>query len=289
MNPVIAVHGGAGVMRRDKPGAAHQAALKQALEAGYELLGKGSSSLDAVCAAVLVLEDSPLFNAGRGSCFNADGEIEMDASVMDGEKLRAGAVAAVRHVRNPVLAARMVMEKTRHVLLAGDGAERLAKQHGLPLEPPEYFHTERRLEALKKNLKNYHGTVGAVALDGDGNLAAATSTGGYTGKLPGRIGDSPLIGAGNYADNRACAVSGTGLGEAFIRAAVAYDVAARMRYRRESLAAAARAALANVKKLGGDGGLIAVDRRGNVAMPFNSEGMHRGAIDRRGKLTIAIF
>ena len=289
MNPVIAVHGGAGVMRRDKPGAAHQAALKQALEAGYELLGKGSSSLDAVCAAVLVLEDSPLFNAGRGSCFNADGEIEMDASVMDGERLRAGAVAAVRRIRNPVLAARMVMENTRHVLLAGEGAERLAQKHGLQLEPPEYFHTEKRLEALKKNLKNYHGTVGAVALDDDGNLAAATSTGGYTGKLPGRIGDSPLIGAGNYADNRACAVSGTGLGEAFIRAAVAYDVAARMRYRRESLAAAARAALANVKKLGGDGGLIAVDRRGNVAMPFNSEGMHRGAIDRRGKLTTAIF
>ena len=289
MHPVIAVHGGAGVMRRDKPGAAHQAVLEQAAEAGYEVLKSGKSALQAVTAAVLVLEDSPLFNAGRGSCFNADGEIEMDASVMDGGTLRAGAVAAVRHIRNPVLAARMVMEKTRHVLLAGDGAERLAKKHGLKLESPEYFHTEKRLEALKKNLKSYHGTVGAVALDDDGNLAAATSTGGYTGKLPGRIGDSPLIGAGNYADNRACAVSGTGLGEAFIRAAVAYDVAARMRYRRESLAAAARAALANVKKLGGDGGLIAVDRRGNVVMPFNSEGMHRAAIDRRGKLTIAIF
>jgi len=289
MNPVIAVHGGAGVMRRDKPGAAHQAALKQALEAGYDALRKGQSSLDAVSAAVLVLEDSPLFNAGRGSCFNADGEIEMDASVMDGERLRAGAVAAVRRIRNPVLAARMVMEKTRHVLLTGDGAERLAQKHGLKLEAPAYFHTEKRLDALKKNLQNYHGTVGAVALDRDGNLAAATSTGGYTGKLPGRIGDSPLIGAGNYADNRACAVSGTGLGEAFIRAAVAYDVAARMRYRGDSLAAAARAALANVQKLGGDGGLIAVDRRGNVAMPFNSQGMYRGSIDRRGKLAIAIF
>ena len=285
MKTVIAVHGGAGVMRRDKPGTAHTAVLKQALEVAHEQ----KTAMDAVVAAVMVLEDSPLFNAGRGSCFNADGEIEMDASVMDGEALRAGAVAAVRRIRNPVLAARMVMEKTRHVLVAGHGAERLARKHGLALERPEYFHTDRQREAMKRNLKNYHGTVGAVALDADGNLAAATSTGGYTGKLPGRIGDSPLIGAGNYADNRACAVSATGLGEAFIRAAVAYDMTARMRYRGDSLAAAARAALANVQKLGGDGGLIAVDRRGNVVTPFNSEGMHRGAIDRRGKLTLAIF
>ena len=263
--------------------------LREALSAGYDLLKSGSGSLDAVIAAVVVLEDSPLFNAGRGSCFNADGEVEMDASVMEGERLRAGAVAGVRRIRNPVLAARLVMEKTRHVLLASGGAERLAEKHGLELETPEYFRTERQQSALDRNLKNYHGTVGAVALDPDGNLAAATSTGGYTGKLPGRIGDSPLIGAGTYADNRACAVSGTGLGEAFIRAAVAHDVAARMRYRGESLASAARAALAGVKKLGGDGGLIAVDRRGNVATPFNSEGMYRGSIDRRGKMTIAIF
>jgi isoaspartyl peptidase/L-asparaginase-like protein (Ntn-hydrolase superfamily) len=282
---VIAVHGGAGVMRRDQPGQQQLAVLKQALEAAY----RQKTAMDAVTAAVLVLEDSPLFNAGRGSCLNADGEIEMDAAVMEGERLRAGAVAAVRRIRNPVLAARMVMEKTRHVLLAGDGAERLADKHGLKLEAPEYFRTERQQANLERNPKNYHGTVGAVALDADGNLAAATSTGGYTGKLPGRIGDSPLIGAGTYADNRACAVSGTGLGEAFIRAAVAHDVAARMRYRGASLASAARAALASVKKLGGDGGLIAVDRRGNVAMPFNSEGMYRGSIDRRGKMTIAIF
>ena len=285
MSKVIAIHGGAGVMRRDKPGQPHRAVLKQALEAAY----RQKTAMDAVTAAVTILEDSPLFNAGRGSCFNADGEIEMDASVMEGARLRAGAVAAVRRIRNPVLAARLVMEKTRHVLLAGAGAEKLARQHGLPLEPPEYFHTALRRSALQRKLKNHHGTVGAVALDEDGNLAAATSTGGYTGKLPGRIGDSPLIGAGNYADNRACAVSGTGLGEAFIRAAVAYDVAARLRYRGESLASAARAALRNVARLGGDGGLIAVDRRGNVAMPFNSEGMYRGSIDRRGKTTIAIF
>ncbi|HJT61273.1 MAG TPA: isoaspartyl peptidase/L-asparaginase [Burkholderiales bacterium] len=285
MRPVIAIHGGAGVMRRDRPGEQQRAVLRRALEAAY---GQ-KTALDAVTAAVVVLEDSPLFNAGRGSCFNADGEIEMDAAVMEGERLGAGAVAAVRRIRNPVLAARAVMEKTRHVLLAGDGAERFAREQGLVFEEPSYFATEKRLSALKRNLKYHHGTVGAVALDHEGNLAAATSTGGYTGKLPGRIGDSPIIGAGTYADNRACAVSGTGLGEAFIRAAVAYDVAARMRYRKESLARAAAGALAKVARLGGDGGLIAVDRRGNVAMPFNSEGMYRASVDRRGRTTISIF
>ena len=285
MKQVIAIHGGAGVMRRDKPGAQHRAALEQALEAADE----EKTALEAVVAAVVVLEDSPLFNAGRGSSFNSEGEIEMDASIMDGATLRAGAVAAVRRARNPILAARLVMQKTPHVLLAGEAADRFAGKHGLKLEPREYFHTARRLSALKKNLKNYHGTVGAVALDADGNLAAATSTGGYTGKLPGRVGDSPIIGAGNYADNRACAVSGTGLGETFIRAAVAHDVAARMLYARQSLAAAAAAALRSVASLGGDGGLIAVDRRGNVAMPFNSAGMFRACIDRRGRRTVAIF
>src|SRR5688572_25161679 len=282
MKPVIAIHGGAGVMRRDKPGARHKHVLGRALDAGYEILKQGRSSLDAVTAAVLVLEDSPLFNAGRGSCFNADGEIEMDASIMDGAALRAGAVAAVRRIRNPILAARAVMEGSRHVLLAGDGAERFASKHGLKFERPEYFHTAWRRAALKRKLRNHHGTVGAVALDSEGNLAAATSTGGYTGKMPGRIGDSPLIGAGTYADNRACAVSGTGLGEAFIRAAIGYDICARMLYMKASVAAAARGALRNVASLGGDGGVIAVDRRGNVAMPFNSEGMYRACIDRRG-------
>jgi L-asparaginase / beta-aspartyl-peptidase len=282
---VLAIHGGAGVMRAHKPGAEHRAILEQALEAGYEQ----KTALDAVIAAVVVLEDSPLFNAGRGACFNADGEIEMDASVMDGATLRAGAVAAVRSVRNPVLAARAVMEKTEHVLLAGDAADRFAREQGLRLEPSAYFRTEKRFQALKDNLRGHHGTVGAVALDADGNLAAATSTGGYTGKLAGRVGDSPIIGAGNYADNRACAVSGTGLGEAFIRAAVAYDVCARMRYQGKTLRLAAAGALDNVKRLGGNGGLIAVDRRGNMAMPFNSEGMFRASIDRRGRRTIAIF
>jgi beta-aspartyl-peptidase (threonine type) len=288
MKPVIAIHGGAGVLRADKPGERHRGALKRALEAGYEVLHR-KTAVDAVAAAVVVLEDSPLFNAGRGSSFNTDAEIEMDASIMDGATLRAGAVAAVRRIRNPVLAARAVMEKSRHVLLAGKGAERFARKQGLRFEVAEYFHTARRFAALKKNLRNYHGTVGAVALDAEGNLAAATSTGGYTGKLPGRVGDSPLIGAGTYADNRACAVSGTGLGEAFIRAAVAYDVGARMRYGAAALVPAAAAALEAVTALGADGGLIAVDRRGNIAMPFTSEGMFRACIDRRGRRTIAIF
>jgi L-asparaginase / beta-aspartyl-peptidase len=288
LKPVIAIHGGAGVMRRDQPGEQHRAVLRQALEAGFEVLQSGTA-LDAVAAAVVVLEDSPLFNAGRGACFNADGEIEMDASIMDGAKLRAGAVAAVKRTRNPVLAARAVMEHTRHVLLAGEAADRFAREHGLPLENPSYFATPRRLAALKQGRKNFHGTVGAVALDREGNLAAATSTGGYTGKMAGRIGDSPIVGAGTYADNRACAVSGTGMGEAFIRAAVAHDVCARMRYAKAPLASAAAAALRSVAALGGDGGLIAVDRRGNVAMPFNSEGMFRACIDRRGRQAIAIF
>jgi isoaspartyl peptidase/L-asparaginase-like protein (Ntn-hydrolase superfamily) len=287
MKPVIAIHGGAGVMRRDKPGPANRAGLERALEAGYEILRTGRSAIEAVTAAVMVLEDDPLFNAARGGSLNSDGDVEMDASIMEGAKLRAGAVAAVRRIRNPVLAARAVMEKTRHVLLAGDGAERFARKHGLKLESPAYFRTARQFASLKR--KNYHGTVGAVALDADGNLAAATSTGGYTGKMPGRIGDSPIIGAGTYADNRACAVSTTGLGEVFIRAAVAHDMCARMRYRGSSLAAAAAAALKNVAQLGGDGGLVAVDRRGNVAMPFNSEGMYRACIDRRGRRTLEIF
>ena len=289
MKPVLAIHGGAGVLRADQPGARHRAALRRALDSAYELLLQGKTSLDAVAAAVVVLEDSPLFNAGRGSSFNADGEIEMDASIMDGATLRAGAVAAVRRIRNPVIAARAVMEASRHVLLAGSGAERFARRHGLKLEDPKYFHTARRLSALKRKLTNYHGTVGAVALDEAGNLAAATSTGGYTGKLPGRVGDSPIVGAGTYADNRACAVSGTGLGEAFIRAAVGHDVCARMRYGGASLAAAAAAALENIARLGADGGLVAVDRRGNVAMPFNSEGMFRACVDRRGRRTVAVF
>jgi isoaspartyl peptidase/L-asparaginase-like protein (Ntn-hydrolase superfamily) len=293
MVPVIAIHGGAGTLRKADMTAAraesYRKALERALLSGHAILEKGGSSLDAVTAAVVAMEDSPLFNAGRGAVYNAEGRHELDAAIMDGKSLRAGAVTCVARIRNPVLAARAVMEHTRHVLLAGKGAEHLAHQHGLKMVNQEYFGTAARLAALKRNLQSHHGTVGAVALDRDGNLAAATSTGGYTGKLAGRVGDSPLVGAGTYADNRACAVSGTGLGELFIRVLVAYDVAARMRYRGESLARAARAALANVARLGGDGGLVAVDRRGNVAMPFNSQGMYRACIDRRGRRTIAIY
>jgi len=266
----------------------YKAALTAALEAGYAVLKHGSA-MDAVCAAVVELEDSPLFNAGKGACYNTDEKHELDASVMDGATLRAGAVAAVSRIRNPVLAARAVMERSRHVLLVGRGAERFAGKHGVVLVPEDYFSTKERLVALRKKLEGHHGTVGAVALDAGGNLAAATSTGGYTGKLPGRVGDSPIIGAGNYADNEACAVSGTGLGEAFIRGVLAHDVAARMRYLREPLAKAAGGAIKKLAGLRGDGGLIAVDRRGNIVMPFNSEGMYRGSIDRKGRRTVGIY
>ena len=257
-------------------------ALEAALAAGHAVLVAGGSSLDAVCAAVVELEDSPLFNAGRGAVVNADGKPELDAGVMDGATLAAGAVAAVSRIRNPVLAARAVMEKSRHVLLAGRGAERFAASQGLKMAGAAYF-------AARKSMSSRHGTVGAVALDRAGNLAAATSTGGYAGKLPGRVGDSPIVGAGTYADNAACAVSGTGLGEAFIRAVLAYDVAARIRYRRDSLGGAARMALATVGRLGGDGGLIAVDRRGRIVMPFSSDGMYRACLDAAGRSTVAIF
>lgn len=289
----IALHGGAGTLPRKRMSPAREReyrdALLVALHAGTSLLRQGGSALDAAVAAVVALEDCPLFNAGRGSVFNADGEHEMDAAVMDGATLKAGAVAAVRTIRNPVLAARAVMERTPHVLLAAEGAERFARDHGLARAPAAYFFTQERHEALKKRLRSHLGTVGAVALDARGHLAAATSTGGYTGKLPGRVGDSPLVGAGTWAEDATCAVSGTGLGEAFIRAAVAHDVAARMRYLGQPLARAAAAALRNVARLGGDGGLVALDRRGNIAMPFNSEGMYRAAANGDGRPRVAIY
>jgi beta-aspartyl-peptidase (threonine type) len=235
------------------------------------------------------MEDDPLFNAGRGSVYNAAGKHELDASIMEGAGLHAGAVAAVSRIRNPVLAARAVMEHSRHVLLVGRSAEVFAKEHGVALTSSVYFHTAERLSALKRGLKRHHGTVGAVALDRDGNLAAATSTGGYTGKLAGRIGDSPIIGAGTYADNTSCAVSCTGWGEAFIRVALAHEVSARMRHLDEPLAKAARAALGNVARVGGDGGLVAIDRHGNIAMPFNADGMLRACIRPDGRRVAAIY
>lgn len=290
--PVIAIHGGAGTLPRKGMSPAREleysAALEDCLFQGYAVLERGGSALDAVTAAVVALEDCSLFNAGRGSVFNAAGEHEMDAAVMDGASQAAGAVAAVQRIRNPVLAARAVMERTPHVLLAGRSAERFARRQGVAFASPGYFFTRERKQALERRLKNHHGTVGAVALDARGRLAAATSTGGYTGKLPGRVGDSPLVGAGTWADD-VCAVSGTGLGEAFIRAALAHDVSARMRYLRAPVARAAGAALRNVARLGGDGGLVAVDRRGNIAMPFNSEGMYRACIGRDGRPRVAIY
>ncbi len=279
MNYALAIHGGAGAIRR-RDNVPARAALARSLDAGYEILKQGGSGVDAVVAAVAVLEDSALFNAGRGSVQTGDARYELDAAVMDGATLRAGAVACVSRIRNPVLAARAVMEHSPHVLLACAGAERFARRQGLRMISFSYF--------VKAKHKTAHGTVGAVALDKHGNLAAATSTGGVSGKLPGRVGDSPLIGAGTYADNRSCAVSGTGLGELFMRAVLAYDVAARMRYGGEPLVHAASAALNKIKKLGGGGGLIAVDRRGNIATPFNSAGMVRACIDARGRRAIAL-
>lgn len=288
---VIAVHGGAGVMRgiASHAAARYKSALEKALEAGHRILQDGGTSLDAVTAAVVALEDDPLFNAGRGAVYNAAGKHELDAAIMDGASLRAGAVTAVSRIRNPILAARAVMEHSPHVLLAGRGAEAFARRHKIRFAGSSYFHTAARLAALRKGSKRHHGTVGAVALDRLGNLAAATSTGGYTGKLPGRVGDSPIIGAGTYADNASCAVSGTGWGEAFIRVALAHEVCARMRHRGDSLQRAASAALSSIARLGGDGGLVAVDRRGNVAMPFNSEGMFRACIRRDGRRLAEIY
>jgi beta-aspartyl-peptidase (threonine type) len=288
----LAIHGGAGTLARRKMTSAlvarYEKGLARALDVGHAVLAERASALDAVCAAVVELENDALFNAGRGACYNTDEKHELDAAIMDGASRRAGAVAAVSRIRNPVLAARAVMEKSRHVLLVGRGAERFARAQAVRMAPAAYFATQSRLAALRRHELRHHGTVGAVARDADGRLAAATSTGGYTGKLPGRVGDSPLIGAGTYADD-VCAVSCTGLGEAFMRAVAAHDVSARMRYRREKLSSASAAALAQIAALGGDGGLIAVDRRGNIAMPFNSEGMYRGAIDARGRRTLAIY
>lgn len=299
------MHGGAGTVSRKeltpRREAQYRAALERALRAGHDVLEQGGTSLDAVAAAVVVLEDSPLFNSGRGAVFNAARRHELDAAIMEGATLKAGAVAAARRVRNPVLAARAVMEQTRHVLLVGAGADDFARKAGLDIVAPDYFSTASRLAALGRAKSrersasggpasdaDVHGTVGAVALDRMGNVAAATSTGGQTNKMAGRVGDSPVIGAGTYADNRTCAVSGTGDGEYFIRGALAYDVVARMRYLGDSLDTAARDALAAVHALGGTGGLVAVDAHGRIAMPFNTAGMYRGCI-QRGKLTVAIF
>ena len=307
----LVIHGGAGTIDRSKmtpeKEREYRAGLERALAAGYDVLKNGGSSLDATEAAVRVLEDDPHFNAGKGSVFTSAGTNEMDAAIMDGKALAAGAVAALKHVRNPISLARLVMEKSGHVMMDGEGAEAFAKENGMELVDQKYFFTQERWDALQKikaaekhrtggagkaffiTDQDRHGTVGAVALDKNGNLAAATSTGGTTNKRPGRVGDSPVIGAGTYANNATCAVSATGDGEYFIRATVGHDVSALMEYRRMSLKEAAQAVLDKVAKLGGTGGLIAIDRQGNVALPFNTTGMYRGYVDRDGKFVVEIY
>jgi L-asparaginase / beta-aspartyl-peptidase len=300
----IAIHGGAGTISRvalsSEREQAYRTALESAARSGHRILANHGSSLDAVTTAVMALEDDPLFNAGHGAVFSAAGVNELDAAIMDGASLKAGAVACVKRVRNPVLAARAVMEKTPHVMLAGPGADAFAATQGLAIVDPEYFYTQGRWDALQREIarrggngealseEDKHGTVGAVALDAAGNLAAATSTGGHTHKLPGRVGDTPIIGAGTYADNRACAISATGDGEYFIRLNAGHEIAARMRFFGESLQQAAQVVLREVEHLGGSGGVVAVDRQGHVAMPFNTQGMYRAAIDTNGRLHVAI-
>ena len=295
----LAIHGGAGVILREnlspEQEAEYVAALNAAMEAGSAVLREGGSALDAVEAAVLPMEDSPLFNAGFGAVYTAAGEHELDASIMDGRDRDAGAVAGVMHVKNPIRAARAVMEKSEHVMFAGPGADAFAESQGLEMVDNTYFDTERRKKALDRVLQerartaaDRHGTVGAVAIDRLGNLAAATTTGGMTAKTPGRVGDAPLVGAATYAENGVCAVSATGHGEYFIRVGVAKTICDRVKFLGETVGEAARVALDEVEQLGGDGGVIVIDGAGNVDFVFNSAGMYRGEISARGAST-AIF
>ncbi|MCG9972129.1 isoaspartyl peptidase/L-asparaginase family protein [Christiangramia crocea] len=303
----IAIHGGAGTLIKGKmtpeKEKAYRDTLQLALDEGFKILKNKGSAIDAVEKAVVVLEDSPLFNAGKGSVFTAGGTHEMDAAIMEGKELKAGAVSLVNGIKNPVSLARIIMEKSPHVLLAGQGAMDFARHHGFQLESADYFHDEFRYQQWQKikdseqfqldhseSKDSKFGTVGAVACDMHGNLAAATSTGGMTNKNWGRIGDSPLIGIGNYANNNTCAASCTGSGEFFIRGVVAYDVSCLMEYKKLSLREAAEEVIQHrLLKINGDGGLIAVDNKGNIAMPFNTEGMYRGMRSSNGKNVVAIY
>jgi L-asparaginase / beta-aspartyl-peptidase len=300
----IVIHGGAGTLpRAEMSGDAerkYRAGLTEAIDAGYAVMQDGGTSLDAVTRAVMLLEDNPLFNAGRGSVFTLDGRNEMDASIMEGHALQAGAVCGLTRIRNPIELARSVMERSEHVMLAGAGAEEFASSQGIPFVPQSYFHTPERWQQLERIRRgefplsghtiSHVGTVGAVALDTHGHVAAATSTGGMTGKRFRRIGDSPIIGAGTYADDRSCAVSATGHGELFIRAAVAHDVCARMRFGGRSVGEAARQVIfGELAALGGEGGVIAIDAHGEIAMEFNSEGMFRAARKAGEETQIAIY
>lgn len=316
----MVVHGGAGTIERanltPELETQYHAALARALQAGHRILAGGGTSLDAVEAAVRILEDEPLFNAGRGAVFTSEGRNELDAAIMNGSTLQAGAIAGVTRVRNPISLARLVMERSPHVMMIRDGAEVFAREHNVEMVPESYFFTESRWNALQRALEaqgrpmpqrppgvaggadeaaheddpeHKFGTVGAVALDRHGNIAAATSTGGMTAKRFGRVGDVPIIGGGTYA-NQQCGVSATGHGEFFIRNVVAYDICARMQYLGISLQQAADDVVMNrLVQQGGDGGIIALDARGNFAMPFNSAGMYRGRIDAAGRVTTAIF
>jgi len=295
----LLVHGGAGVMARGTISAvdeaAYRAGLDAALEAGSKVLAEGGLALDAVEAAVLVLEDNPLFNAGKGAVLTRDGEAELDASIMDGRARAAGAVAQIRRVKNPIRAARLVMETTPHVMFAGPDADALAARGGLEIVDPSYFITPGRLEQLKRVIAgrvetwDKRGTVGAVAMDRAGNLAAGTSTGGMMAKPPGRVGDAPIIGAGTYADNGSCAVSATGHGEYFIRVGVARTICARVAMQGMDAEAAAEATLDEVKALGGDGGVIVISRSGEAALVMNTDGMFRGRADSAGRRETGIY
>ncbi|GGD22051.1 isoaspartyl peptidase/L-asparaginase [Flavobacterium orientale] len=310
----IVIHGGAGTILKenmtDSLEAEYNRVLDLAVSKGYEILKNGGNSLDAVTQTIMILEDSPLFNAGKGAVFTNEGKNELDASIMDGKSKAAGAVASVTKVKNPITLARAVMEVSEHVMMVGPGAEKFAEQNGVELVDPSYFHTAKRWQGLQRakeqerteldhaNAMHYDpmikdkkfGTVGCVALDKKGNIAAGTSTGGMTNKLYGRVGDAPIIGAGTYADNATCGVSATGWGEFFIRNVVAYDISAQMKYKKVSLAEAAKETIQKkVPEMGGDGGIIAIDKDGNIIMEFNTSGMYRASIDKKGTKTIAIY
>ena len=278
----IVVHGGAGTILKknmsDEKEKKYKSKLEEAIRTGYQVLQNGGTSLDAVEQTIMVLEDSPLFNAGKGAVFTHDKRNELDASIMEGSNLKAGAVAGVTHIKNPIRAARAVMEKSEHVLLAREGAEQFARLQKLDSVSPTYFFTEKRARSLERAIKDEKfGTVGCVALDQNGNIAAGTSTGGMTNKKWGRIGDSPIIGAGTYANNKTCGVSSTGWGEYFIRGVVAHDISAMMEYGGKSLKESANHVIHHkLTELGGTGGIIALDQKGNMAMEFNTEGMYRG-------------
>jgi beta-aspartyl-peptidase (threonine type) len=303
----IAIHGGAGTVARhllnDEKQKQYEAALKAALEAGYNVLKKGGTALNAVTSAVVSLEDCPLFNAGKGSVFNHEGKHEMDASIMRGDTRDAGAVSSLRNIKNPILLAKEVMERSEHVFLSGEGAETFAKQQGIAFETNQYFHDDFRYEQYKEALAadkvqldhsasgdRKFSTVGAVALDAEGNICAATSTGGMTNKKYGRVGDTPIIGAGTYANNETCAVSCTGHGEFFIRQVVAHQVHCMMTYHKNTLdEACEEVVMKDLVAIGGEGGLIAIDKQGNISMTFNSEGMYRGFMKSDGTGMVGIY